>query len=78
MAHRIERSRYAQLYGPTTGDCVRLADTGLWARIERDFCAGGDELVFGAGKTLRAGTGCDGALTAADGILDLVVITDCP
>lgn len=73
MAHRIERSRYAQLYGPTTGDCVRLADTGLWARIERDFCAGGDELVFGAGKTLRAGTGCDGALTAADGILDLVV-----
>ncbi|PRH31352.1 urease subunit alpha [Burkholderia multivorans] len=73
MANRIERSRYAQLYGPTTGDCVRLADTGLWARIERDFCAGGDELVFGAGKTLRAGTGCDGALTAADGILDLVV-----
>jgi len=73
MVHRIERSRYVQLYGPTLGDCVRLGDTGLWARVERDLCAGGDELVFGAGKTLRAGTGCDGALTAADGILDLVI-----
>ncbi|MDR8399460.1 urease subunit alpha [Paraburkholderia fungorum] len=73
MAHSIERSRYVQLYGPTTGDSVRLGDTGLWARVEADLCAGGDELVFGAGKTLRAGTGCDGALTAADGVLDLVV-----
>lgn len=73
MAHSIERSRYVQLYGPTTGDCVRLGDTGLWARVERDLCVGGDELVFGAGKTLRAGTGCDGALTAAEGILDLVI-----
>ncbi len=73
MACSIERSRYVQLYGPTTGDCVRLGDTGLWARVERDFCAGGDELVFGAGKTLRAGTGCDGERTAADGVLDLVV-----
>lgn len=73
MAFSIERARYVQLYGPTTGDCVRLGDTGLWARVERDFCAGGDELVFGAGKTLRAGTGCDGARTAADGMLDLVI-----
>jgi urease subunit alpha len=73
VALSIERSRYVQLYGPTVGDCVRLGDTGLWARVERDLCAGGDELVFGAGKTLRAGTGCDGALTAADGTLDLVV-----
>ncbi|MBQ1762498.1 MAG: urease subunit alpha [Aquincola sp.] len=73
MAFSIERARYVQLYGPTTGDCVRLGDTGLWARVERDLCAGGDELVFGAGKTLRAGTGCDGARTAADGMLDLVI-----
>lgn len=73
MACHIERSRYLQLYGPTAGDAVRLGDTGLWARVERDLCRGGDELVFGAGKTLRAGTGCDGALTAADGVLDLVV-----
>lgn len=73
MAHSIERSRYVQLYGPSIGDSVRLGDTGLYARVERDFCAGGDELVFGAGKTLRAGTGCDGALTADDGILDLVI-----
>jgi urease subunit alpha len=73
VACRIERSRYLQLYGPTTGDGVRLGDTGLWARVERDLCVGGDELVFGAGKTLRAGTGCDGALTAADGMPDLIV-----
>ncbi|MCA3775052.1 MAG: urease subunit alpha, partial [Cutibacterium sp.] len=73
MAFTIERSRYVQLYGPSSGDSVRLGDTGLWARVERDYCHGGDELVFGAGKTIRAGTGCDGAMTAADGVLDLVV-----
>lgn len=73
MVYRIERPRYVQLYGPTVGDCVRLADTELWARVENDYCVGGNELVFGAGKTLRAGSGCDGALTAADGILDLVI-----
>ena len=52
MAQSIERSRYVSLYGPTEGDCVRLG-TGLWAKVERDFCVGGDELVFGAGKTVR-------------------------
>ncbi|MBC8651913.1 urease subunit alpha [Pseudomonas sp. MTM4] len=73
MAQSIERSRYVSLYGPTEGDCVRLGDTGLWAKVERDFCVGGDELVFGAGKTVRGGAGCDGGLTAADGILDLII-----
>ncbi|BCB73019.1 urease subunit alpha 1 [Vreelandella aquamarina] len=73
MAHSIERSRYVQLYGPTVGDSVRLGDTNLWAKVEQDYCVGGDELVFGAGKTMRGGTGCDGVLTAADGVLDLVV-----
>ncbi len=73
MAISIARDRYLQLYGPTTGDSVRLGDTGLWAKVEDDRCVGGDELVFGAGKTLRGGTGCDGELTAEDGILDLVV-----
>lgn len=73
MAYTIGRDRYLQLYGPTIGDSVRLADTNLWATVERDLCVGGDELVFGAGKTIRAGTGCDGALTAAEGVLDLVV-----
>ena len=73
MAHSIERSRYVQLYGPTVGDSVRLGDTGLWAKVEHDSCVGGDELVFGAGKTMRCGTGCDGVLTAADGVLDLVI-----
>ncbi|WP_223479605.1 urease subunit alpha [Oricola indica] len=73
MACSIDRNRYIELYGPTTGDRVRLGDTGLWARVERDLCAGGDELVFGAGKTLRGGTGCDGAQTSSQGILDLVI-----
>lgn len=73
MAHFIDRARYCQLYGPTVGDRVRLGDSDLWIRVERDLCVGGDELVFGAGKTLRAGTGCDGALTAGQGVLDLVI-----
>jgi urease subunit alpha len=73
MAQALDRARYAQLYGPTEGDRIRLGDSDLWALVERDLCRGGDELVFGAGKTLRAGTGCDGALTAAEGVLDLVI-----
>jgi urease subunit alpha len=49
---RISRERYAALYGPTVGQ-VRLADTDLWIEVERDDCAGGDEAVFGGGKTIR-------------------------
>lgn len=73
MAQHIDRARYFELYGPTTGDRIRLGDSNLLALVERDCCVGGDELVFGAGKTLRAGAGCDGDLTAADGVLDLVI-----
>lgn len=73
MSYSIEHSRYVELYGPTKGDCLRLGDTGLWAKVEHDYCVGGDELVFGAGKTMRAGTGCDGSMSAAEGVLDLVV-----
>ncbi|HIE92194.1 MAG TPA: urease subunit alpha, partial [Acidobacteria bacterium] len=57
MAHRIDRRHYADLYGPTTGDRVRLADTGLVAEVERDATAYGDECVFGGGKVLRDGMG---------------------
>ncbi len=55
MAYRISRARYAQLYGPTTGDRVRLADTELLAKVEADATVYGDEAVFGGGKTMREG-----------------------
>src|SRR4051812_40755970 len=50
---RIGRDRYGALYGPTVGDRVRLADTDLWLEVEEDRCVGGDEAVFGGGKTIR-------------------------
>jgi urease subunit alpha len=50
---RIARDRYGALYGPTVGDRLRLADTDLWLEVEEDRCAGGDEAVFGGGKTIR-------------------------
>jgi hypothetical protein len=53
MSQHISRSRYASIYGPTTGDRVRLGDTNLIARIERDFTTYGDECKFGGGKVLR-------------------------
>src|SRR4051794_40777048 len=50
---RITRERYGALYGPTVGDRLRLADTDLWLEVEEDRCRGGDEAVFGGGKTIR-------------------------
>ena len=50
---QISRARYGALYGPTVGDRLRLADTDLWLEVEEDRCAGGDEAVFGGGKTIR-------------------------
>ncbi len=55
MGRRISRAHYAELFGPTTGDRVRLGDTELWAEVERDLLVPGDECVFGGGKTLRDG-----------------------
>src|SRR5919206_4681606 len=68
----IPRSQYAALYGPTTGDRVRLADTQLLLGIERDLLAHGDEAVFGGGKTIRDGM-AQRAITNAGGALDLVI-----
>ena len=50
MTLKIPRRTYADLYGPTTGDRVRLADTELVIEVERDFTAYGDEITFGGGK----------------------------
>ncbi len=69
---RISRERYAALYGPTTGDQIRLADTDLWIEVERDDCVGGDEAVFGGGKTIRESM-LQGTSTRADGAPDLVI-----
>jgi urease subunit alpha len=69
---RIDRRRYAALYGPTTGDQVRLADTDLWIEVEQDLCVGGDEAVFGGGKTIRESMN-QGTTTRAEGAPDLVI-----
>ncbi|MEP7114164.1 MAG: urease subunit alpha [Ilumatobacteraceae bacterium] len=68
----ISRSQYRRLYGPTTGDQVRLADTDLVIEVERDLCAGGDEAVFGGGKVIRESMGQSGR-TRAEGTPDLVI-----
>ena len=73
MAKRLSRKEYAELFGPTTGDRVRLGDTDLWAEVERDYLVYGDECVFGGGKTLRDGLGEHGGVTAAEGALDFVI-----
>ncbi|MGI9253290.1 MAG: urease subunit alpha [Thermomicrobiales bacterium] len=69
----VPRSHYANLYGPTTGDRIRLADTNLIAEIERDFTVYGDELAFGGGKVFRDGMGLAPGVTNADVALDLVI-----
>jgi urease subunit alpha len=73
MGRRLTRREYADLYGPTTGDRVHLADTGLVIEIERDWNSYGDEAVFGGGKTLRDGMGQAPGVTAEEGALDFVI-----
>src|SRR2546427_6766335 len=57
MSLEIPRRTYADLYGPTTGDRVRLADTELIVEVEKDFAVPGDEITFGGGKVIRDGLG---------------------
>ncbi len=68
----LSRERYALLYGPTTGDRVRLADTSLLIEVEQDLCAGGDEAVFGGGKVIRESMG-QARATRAEGTPDLLI-----
>ncbi|MEU8263673.1 urease subunit alpha [Micromonospora sp. NPDC048999] len=70
---QISRQEYAGLYGPTTGDKIRLGNTALYIEIERDLRTLGDEAVFGGGKTMRDGMGSNGELTSANGVVDLVI-----
>ncbi len=57
MPARISRSTYADMYGPTTGDKVRLADTELFIEVEKDLTIYGEEVKFGGGKVIRDGMG---------------------
>nr|WP_019534451.1 urease subunit alpha [Paenibacillus ginsengihumi] len=69
----MDRKAYAMMFGPTTGDAVRLADTQLWARIEKDYTIYGEECKFGGGKVIRDGMGQSSRHTRADGVLDTVI-----
>src|SRR2546428_7547199 len=73
MTLRMTRRQYADLYGPTTGDRVRLADTELFIRIERDLTTPGEEAKFGGGKVIRDGMGQSARATRAAGTLDVVI-----
>ncbi|GGC61574.1 urease subunit alpha [Chelatococcus reniformis] len=69
----LSRRAYAELYGPTKGDVVRLGDTELLAEIEHDYAVYGHELLVGAGKNLRDGEGVCAYRTSGDKILDIVI-----
>ncbi len=72
MPTRITRATYADMYGPTVGDKVRLADTELFIEVEKDFTTYGEEVKFGGGKVIRDGMGQSQA-TRAEGAVDTVI-----
>jgi urease subunit alpha len=77
MSLSIPRRTYADLYGPTTGDRVRLADTELIVEVERDFTVYGDEITFGGGKVIRDGMGqSSGAVDVLDVVITNALIID--
>ena len=73
MSVKISGEKYAMMYGPTTGDKVRLADTSLVVEVEKDYTTYGDEVKFGGGKTIRDGMGQSVKTCSRDGDLDLVI-----
>ncbi|WP_427134288.1 urease subunit alpha [Pseudarthrobacter sp. S9] len=73
MSFELSRKQYSDLYGPTTGDAVRLADTELFAEIEYDHTNYGEEVVFGGGKVIRDGMGQNGQLVREEDIPDTVI-----
>ncbi len=72
MSNKLSRAAYADMFGPTKGDKVRLADTALYIEIEKDFTIHGEEVKFGGGKVIRDGMGQSQA-TRADGAMDTVI-----
>ncbi|MGW6302078.1 urease subunit alpha [Peribacillus butanolivorans] len=71
MSHEMSRKQYADMFGPTTGDLIRLADTELFIEIEKDFTKYGDEVKFGGGKVIRDGMG-QHPTASRDEVMDLV------
>jgi len=69
---RIRRDEYAAIFGPTAGDQIRLGDTDLWIEIEQDLTVGGEESVFGGGKSIRESMN-QSLATSAEGALDTVI-----
>lgn len=76
--NKISRQAYAEMFGPTTGDRVRLADTELWIEVEKDFTIYGEEVKFGGGKVIRDGMGQSQRLSAhcADTVITNALIVD--
>ena len=72
MSYRISRQAYAETYGPTIGDRIRLADTDLILEVEKDHTIYGDEVKFGGGKVIRDGMG-QSQLTRREGAVDTVI-----
>src|ERR1700710_1644763 len=72
MSVKIKRSVYADMFGPTTGDRVRLADTDLIIEVEKDFTSYGEEVKFGGGKVIRDGMG-QSQYSQAQGAVDTVI-----
>ena len=75
---RISRQAYAEMFGPTTGDRVRLADTELWIEVEKDYTVYGEEVKFGGGKVIRDGMGQSQRVSAevADTVITNALIVD--
>ena len=72
MAYRIDRGDYAAMFGPTTGDRIRLADTELIVEVEADHTIYGEEVKFGGGKVIRDGMG-QSQVTRRNGAVDTVI-----
>src|SRR5229473_6204943 len=72
MSFKIERRAYVDMFGPTTGDRVRLADTDLFVEVEKDFTVYGEEVKFGGGKVIRDGMG-QSQVMRAEGAVDTVI-----
>jgi urease subunit alpha len=75
---KISRQAYAEMFGPTTGDRVRLADTDLWIEVEHDYTIYGEEVKFGGGKVIRDGMGQGQKIAAevADTVITNALIVD--
>lgn len=73
MSFQMDRRQYIELHGPTTGDGIRLADTNLIARVEKDFTKYGEEVSFGGGKVIRDGMGQNSRMRGNDMVPDLVI-----